>query len=270
MKKNLLLLFSAISISLIIPHKLYALDITLGGTTWYAQSEQYYTQVKSPGGLIGNSIAKSDPAFLYGPTVAVRFSPDFNLTFVYLYGFFENEKKSGSGEPYTTKFSRSDSDLALNYRLGDYFKVFIGAKYLAYGITPAKQDAANFQVVGNVDIHKSYGPGVGLSATVPLVGNLFGLATVSGLYLWGDHDAKVKDYGANDDTARNVTLKFNEYGFNSNLSLAYYIAPASVVISLGARFQYLISDYDKNPIYLDSIKFTIWGATLAATYTFRI
>ena len=258
--------------SIIIPYKAYAFDITAGGTAWYAQSEQYYTQTKSPSGVINNSIAKSSPAFLYGPTLAVRFNQDFNLTFVYLYGHFENEKNQGSSYNSSTKFSRSDSDLALNYRLSDYFKVFIGAKYLAYGITPARTDLATFQIIGNADIHTSYGPGLGLSATVPIVGSLFVLGTVSGLYLWGSHGVVVADIsgGTPPYPQRSANLKYNEYGINTNLSLAYYIAPASVVISLGGRFQYLIADYKKNPIYLDSIKFTVWGATLTATYTFSL
>ena len=96
MKKILFTTFTAICISIIIPCKTYALDITLGATTWYALSELYYTQDKSPG-IINNSLVKSDPAFLYGPTLAVRFSNDFNITFVYLYGHFKTEKNPGSG-----------------------------------------------------------------------------------------------------------------------------------------------------------------------------
>ena len=264
-------LLLAIFIGIIIPNKAHAIDITLGGTTWYAQSEQYYTQNKSAAGSINNSIAKSDPAFLFGPTLAVRFNNDFNLTFVFLYGNFENEKNQGGGRSSSTKFSRSDSDLALNYRLSQYFKAFAGIKYLSYGITPAKTDYVSFQVK-NVDIHKSYGPGIGLSATIPVSPvseNLFVLGTVSGLYLWGSHSASITDINGYSNP-RNTDLKYNEYGFNSTLSLAYYITPASIVISLGGRFQYLIADYNKNPIYLDSVKFTIFGATLTATYNFSI
>jgi len=272
MKKILFTTFTAICISIIIPCKVYALDITLGATTWYALSELYYTQDKSTPGIINNSLVKSDPAFLYGPTLAVRFSNDFNITFVYLYGRFETEKDKGSIEKSKPKFSRVDSDLALNYRLGDYFKVFAGIKYLSYGITPAMTDISTFEINKTVDIHTSYGPGVGLSATVPLIGNLFALGTVSGLYLWGSHGVDITDMtiGSPPYPQRHVNLKYNEYGINTTLSLAYYIAPASTVISLGGRFQYLKSDYKKNAIYLDSIEFTSYGATLTATYTFSI
>ncbi|MCL2026454.1 MAG: hypothetical protein FWG92_06585, partial [Leptospirales bacterium] len=67
---------------------------------------------------------------------------------------------------------------------------------------------------------------------------------------------------------RSLNLSYNEYGINSTLSLAYYIAQASTVISLGGRLQYLIANYESNAIFLDSIKFAIYGVTLTATYTF--
>jgi hypothetical protein len=269
MKKFLFLAFITISI-FIIPHKAHAFDITVGATTWYAQSEQYYTQTKSELGVIHDLLIKSNPAFLYGPTLSLRLSNDFNLTFVFLYGTFKTEKNDGS---YTSKsiYSRSDSDLALNYRLSEYFKVFIGAKYLSYDITPVKTDLYSFEVK-NIDTHTSYGTGLGLSATIPVTGNLFLLGTVSGLYLWGAHKAVISDISGMNPfpPSRNVNLKYNEYGINSTLSLAYYIAPASTVISLGGRLQYLIADYKNNAIYLDSIKFTIYGVTLTATYTFSL
>ena len=253
MKKNLFYAVIAAAVFLI-PCKMYAVDVTLGGTTWLAQSEQHYTQDKSGLGLIHNSLIKSDPAFLYGPTLAVKFSNDFNLTFVFLYGNFDTAKDDGNFES-KSKYGRIDSDLALNYRLSQYFKVFAGLKYLSYDITPARTDYWTFDIK-NIDAHTSYGAGTGLSATVPVSPvseNLFALATVSGLYLWGAHGVSITDDVGNN--RRSLDLKYNEYGFNSTLSLAYYIAPASVVISLGGRFQYLIADYNKNPICLDSINF---------------
>jgi len=265
MKKNLLIKLLII-ISIIISHKLYAVDITVGATTWYAQSEQYYTQSKSAY-FMHNALVKSNQAFLYGPTLSVRFSNDFNLTFVYLFGNFETLKDDGSFK-YKSKYRRSDSDLALNYRLSDYFKVFLGLKYLSYDITPGDTDEATF-LIRSKEPHSSLGSGLGVSATIPIVGDLFVLGTVSGLYLFGKDKVGV----TNDDgvtNPRSVNLDYNEYGMNSTIALAYYIAHYSTVISLGGRFQYLIADYKNNAIYLDSIKFTIYGVTLTATYTFSI
>jgi hypothetical protein len=141
-------------------------------------------------------------------------------------------------------------------------------KYLSYDITPAETDILNFKIE-NIDTHTSYGTGLGLSVTYPLTENLFVLGTLSGLYLWGADKAVIKDI-ANGNIMRSLNIGYNEYGMNSTLSLAYYIAPASTVISLGGRFQYLIADYKNNAIYLDSIKFAIYGVTLTATYTFSL
>jgi len=268
MKKFIFLILTTIFISIITQHKLYAVDITVGATTWYAFSEQKNTQGKGAPGLIGDTIVKSDPALLYGPTLAVRLSNDFNFTFVYLYGDFVTIKEDGTNFKSKSKYKRSDSDLALNYRLSDYFKVFAGMKYLSYNIAPYATDLMSFEIK-NIDTHTSLGAGLGLSATVPLIGNLFCLGTVSGLYLFGKDKIGITDADSVSNP-RSVNLNYNEYGINSTIALAYYIAPASTVISLGGRLQYLVADYKNNAIYLDSIKFTIYGVTLTATYTFSI
>jgi long-subunit fatty acid transport protein len=142
------------------------------------------------------------------------------------------------------KVKRTDSDLALNYRLNDYFKVFFGAKYLGYSIPRS-------------DV-KGFGPGLGLSITYPIINDIFLLATLSGFHLW-----------FNEDNKNDVSKNSRDYGFNSTLALAYYIAPASTAISLGGRYQvdkqyYVdISDSDKK-----TTKF--YGITLTAIYTFSI
>jgi len=235
------------------------MDMTVGATTWYAWGKQYNSQKDQFGKY--NTIIDSDPSLLYGPALSLKFNDDFNLTFVFLYGKFESEK---------SEFKRIDSDLALNYKLHDYFKVFIGAKYLSYGVMPVTGNfhgASDF-TIEDIDSHTSYGTGLGASATVPIIDNLFGLATVSGLYLFGKQGIdKTDGIGGPEQT---IKIGYKEYGINTNLSLAYYIAQWSTVVSLGGRFQYIISDYKDNDIHLDSVRFLIYGATLTATYTFGI
>jgi hypothetical protein len=262
--KKFLFIITCIIIS---ASKLFALDMTIGATAWYAQSENYYTQSGvSANSVLHDSLVKSDPAFLYGPTLSVKLTNEFNLTFVYLYGTFVTVIDDGSWKTKST-YQRSDSDLALNYRFSNYFKLFAGIKYFSYDITPAKTDLFNF-MIKNIDTHTSYGLGFGVSGTYPLTDNLFCLGTLSGLYLLGADKLEITDIGAG--SQQTLKNKYNEYGINSTLGLAYYIAPASTVISLGGRFQHLIADYKKNAIGLDSVKFTIYGVTLTATYTFGI
>ena len=229
MKKYLLLLLIAISIGIVMPHKLFATDITVGASTWYS--------------WFGGDMPcdKMDPAFMYGPAMAVKFNDDFNLTFVFLYGKYDMKYSDGE----KTKLKRTDSDLALNYRLNDIFKVFAGVKYLGASFT-------------GYDMN-SFGPGLGVSAAFPIAENLFLIANVSGFHVWGT------DKGMNGDDEKENSKR---YGFNSTLSLAYYIATASTTISLGGRYQYINNNYDKDKDSNPKNKF--YGATLTATYTFSI
>ena len=93
---------------------------------------------------------------------------------------------------------------------------------------------------------------------------------MSGLYLFGNDSFVTEEIWGS--PPNDIKVAYNEYGFNSNISLAYYIADISTVISLGGRFQYLIADYKNkdNDVYLDYIRFMIYGVTLTATYNFSI
>ena len=230
-----LLIFVTICISVITPSKVYAVDITVGATTWYA-----WWEMNAGGGTID-----FDPEFMYGPALSVKFNDDFNLTFIYLYSKFDHQMDSSKPK---SKMTRYDSDLALNYRLNDYFKVFAGIKYMG-----TSQPSGNGSSGWDQD---SLGPGLGLSCTYPITENIYGLATLSGFYLWGRFK---EDKGKEN---------YNNYGINSTLALAYYIAPASTTISLGGRFQYFKVEYDKDDEKNSKAKF--YGITLTATYTFSI
>ena len=232
--------------------KAYAVDITAGATTWYARGEQY-----SASGTFDDHVG-SDPAFLFGPTLSVKLNENFNLTFVYLYGKFDYKAEHGT----TTddfKSVRSDTDLALNYRLNDYFKVFAGIKYLAFDMMQVEyfDGTSSFMNDGN---HTCFCGGLGISAVFPIMENLFLLGTISGLY--GHGKDKIYASGSSFKTG------FDDYGLNANLSIAYYIAPASTTISLGARTQYFKTKYsDKFPVTVEN---QIYGITLTAAYSFNI
>ena len=219
--KKILLAIIAVYIGITAPYKLYAIDISVGAATYYAWTNRH---------VDGFSREKLGSALLYGPALSAKMNADFNLTFVYLYGEYDS-------------LDRRDGDLALNYRLNNYFKVFAGIKYM--GHTEALKQ------------HNALGPGLGLSATVPVANDVFLLATLSGLYLWGNEKY--------DDSIVNEKEGFNEYGINGTLSLAYYIAPASTVISLGGRSQYYKTVYKKDSF---NYKIACYGVTLSATYTF--
>ena len=231
MKKFLLF----ITISIIIPCKLYAVDISAGASTWYA----WYKP---------SSGEKVSPAFLYAPVMSVKFNDDFNLTFVYYYGEYEFS--------YGKKTKRHDSDIALNYRLNDYLKVFAGIKYRRI------EAGSNEGSGSSVPIHSlksnSIGPGLGLNAVYPLFANIYILSTGTGLfavrkaeYSLGRGDIKDSRY-------------YNSYGYNLTLGFAYYIQPVSTVINLGGRYQCFMDRKDAG------IQDKFYGITLTATYSFAI
>jgi hypothetical protein len=178
MKKFLLL------ISIIIPLKLHAVDISVGATTWYAK-------------YVPSSGENVDPAFLYGPAMSVKFNDDFNLTFVYYYGEYEYS--------YGRTSKRHDSDITINYRLNDYLKVFAGMKYRR--IDADSNKGSNTSVTIYNLKADSIGPGLGLNAVYPLFANTYLIATGAGLFA-----VRKAEYDLGFGIKENRT--YHSYGYN--------------------------------------------------------
>ena len=257
----------------IIPYKAYALDITVGASTWYAWGGRY-ENVKEYSIRESNNYV-FDPTFFYGPALSVKINNDFNLTLVYLYSKFSYIegvfKDITASHDVKSKIKRSDSDLALNYRLNNYFKAFVGAKYLTYEIKLSYYDPVNYELHTSQSKHLSIGPGLGISSTYPIIRNFFLLGTISGFYLFSPGEKFEDNLLYDKDRPTKMTIGYNEYGINSNISIAYYIAQYTTVISLGFRYQYFVTDYlDYAPFLINNIKNEIYGITLTATYTFEL
>jgi len=230
MKKIILFTLIAISILIVLQHKLHATDITVGASAWYAWMNQYAD---------GFPPEKSGSALLYGPVMAAKLNEDFDLTFAFLYGRYDDL------DIIQNRRDKRDGDLALNYRLNDYLKLFAGIKYM--GSVQALTD------------HNALGPGLGIGAAFNVSDNVFMLLTLSGLYLWG-----IEEF---EDSIVKEEKNFNEYGINGTLSFAYYIADLSTVVSLGVRYQYYKTDFHGEAI---NYKTTCYGLTLTATYGFSM
>jgi len=272
MKKPILLTLAVICCISIIPCTTYALDITVGASTWYAWGSRY--ENVQDYSIRNNNNYAFDPTFFYGPAMSVKINDDFNLTFIYLltkFDYIENVYKDLGGTYYVdANIKRSDSDLALNYRLNNYFKVFAGAKYMTYEIKLSYDDTDDINY-NSQSKHTSLGPGFGVSATYPITGNIFLLGTLSGFYLFSPGEKFEDYYLYNQDLPTKLTIGYNEYGVNSTIAVAYYIAQISTVVSLGVRYQYFITDYSEyKPFLINDIKNEIYGITLTATYTFSI
>jgi len=269
MKRLLFFILIAACIGIILPSKAQAFDLTVGATTWYAVWD-----LKADGESVNGSqdVKKGKASFLYGPVLSSKINDDFSISFVYLYGKFDmkldNTAIGVNNEK--VKYKRNDGDLAFNYRLNNYFEIFAGMKYVELEVPFIALSTGSSHPIK----HYGYGPGLGISFTCPISYNLFLLANISGLYLWGKEKLELEapEIGYNE--------KLNEYGVNSSLSIAYYIAPASIVISLGGRYQYVKTVYEGTEFVdftygvlstnkkLSNVKNHMYGITLTATYTF--
>jgi hypothetical protein len=174
------------------------------------------------------------PSFLYGPVLSLKVNESFDIRVVYLYGKF-NETSNND------KTKIRDSELTFNVGLNDYFKIIAGVKYMGFLEPDIK--------------HIAYGPELGFSTTLPITYKINLIASLSGFYLGGKKSGGSSKKG------------YNEYGINSTLSLSYYIASASITVSLGRKFQYFQSNYYKDN---DWVKNKFFANTLTATYSFDI
>ena len=189
---------------------------------------------------IGRALETGDnlvigPAFLYGPVLAVKFNEYFDITCVYTQGTFSEIPTLHD------KMKMRDAQFAFGAGLNDYIKIIAGVRYMGFLFADEKYIA--------------YGPELGFSATMPIVYKINIIASLTGFYLGG----KITD----------GTLKegYTEYGINGSLLLSYYIAPASVTVSIGRRLQYIKSDYYKRDTW---IKSGFYGNMLTITYSFDI
>jgi hypothetical protein len=260
-----------IVLSSIFPATGSAVEMSAGIYTWYAWwdfPEDKYCE------------SELDPALLYGPALAVSFNQDFSLTFVFLYGQFDVKETDYSGYYesgdsidigyYNYEMKRFDSDIALNYKLFNYFKVYLGAKYTNYSYDMGASDN-NFGVSLDVD-HTVLGPGAGISITLPLGNDFYFIGNAGGFYLWGKEE---ESYSM---ATKKLEYDCKDYGINTGISIAYYIVPASTTINLGVRYQYIKQWTDSyyseedggKTISSDTETSKFYGVTLSATYSFSI
>lgn len=218
---------------------LSAADLSVGATSWYT-AWNYKDK--------GTSSVKYDPGFLYGPVLSLSMTDDISMSFVFLYGQFKMTTNPGSPSMMQDRY---DSDLTLNYKIGSYFKLFAGVKFLGF---TWPEDGS----------HLAIGSGAGISSVLPLGGNFFLLGYLSGMYLRGEEIG---------DKSRYYKINANEVGGNASISLAYYIPSASTTISLGGRYQQLNIYYTSQDVSAyagyDSIS-KFYGVTLTAVYTFNL
>ncbi|MBN1534596.1 MAG: hypothetical protein JXA20_18125 [Spirochaetes bacterium] len=115
-----------------------------------------------------------------------------------------------------------------------------------------------------------------MSLTLRLWGPLHLLTNASALYL-------TTNYRADCITSIHQIQVYHTVGFNGTVSLAWYVEPASVTISLGFRYQYLhyvlkdglsndwaYSDSKPQPLFEMMNDDHFYGITLAAVYSLEL
>jgi hypothetical protein len=209
----------------------HADDITIGASSWYcwwSYTPQHGTGFK--------------PGLLYGPVAGYDFGNNWSVSSIFLTGGL-----SETADPSDYNQRRYDSDTVLSYKLSRWFKVFGGFKYFRMGFNQGEKTPGLFKSTDEDYVSRGAGLGVGL--TLPVTDSLFVLANFSGLYCFG----RQKNL---DDT--------RDTGFNSNISLAYYLASLSTTLSGGFRYQYIDS---RHKTYTDqNTKVKFYGLTLMAMY----
>ncbi|MEW6526545.1 MAG: hypothetical protein AB1444_07765 [Spirochaetota bacterium] len=222
-----ILLFTAVS---------FAANLSVGASTWYTTWE--IAVEKSAGG----GTIETDRSIMYGPVMSLNFLENWSIAGVFLYGQFNNPEYSGGGVTFGN-FNRYDFDITINYGITNNIKLFIGGKYVQFDFSVSNEEASYYM----------YGPGTGLSIILNIVSNLYFTGNVSYVYMKGKADLV--------DSSSSMITK----GINTSASLGYYIAPASVTVYLGGRYQRLYEDRNIE----DAFKYhQMMGVTAAATYSF--
>ncbi len=242
MKKLIFIILLSISI-LIFPAASYvsAEGLSIGASTWYCWWK-----------FNDNESMKVDPTLLFGPVFSYRFTDSWSLAGVFLYGRFKNNE-NGDGGGGSVDINRFDSDISLNYNINRYFKIFGGAKFMGF----------YWEQPNGKGTHMSAGPGLGIGSTFPLTEYLYFLFNISATSSLGKQNEPGNDSGSS-----NRSSNLNENGFNSNISLAYYIASASTSITLGFRYQYVFINYLSNNSYYEDESMSFYGVTLSAVFSF--
>ncbi|HPV98662.1 MAG TPA: hypothetical protein PLZ78_12595 [Spirochaetota bacterium] len=264
----------------------HALDVSIGPAVWYAWWTPAFWKEWSRGDA-DDTVTKRDfnSTFLFGPALAVSFSPKWSLTGVFMWtGWYRAEKtKIDVGDNQRSEdsldISKYDLDTALNYTINRYCKLFGGVKYQGYTYRDRGKDydlttGVLLDSYSNRLYWRSIGPGAGIGVTVPLSQSVFLLVNVSGIFLYSAFE------GMEDDFDNDQKWVYTSYGANGSLSLAWYVDSMTTTISLGARYQYLhnnrnsrrsdaITDPDDTDPF-DGNADRFYGLTFSAVYSFEL
>ncbi len=252
-----------------------AFDLGIGAVGYYSKW--------SPAWRSGLMKFESQPDYLAGPFVSLSFLDNWTVSIVGLTSlggnggsitYIDNAHKGYTtslgfgpttitsvitGESIDATSTRWDVDSTLGYRINEFFRVFVGCKYLynkfsgtntigsrivfmPSGLTYDQNDPVAME-----SKFESHSGGVGIGFSLPLLGALYLLGNASCIYTKASlHVVKdVDGVFATFNGAKSNKLPgmdpgvqfYNAIGLNSTLSLSYYFEAISTSIVIGGRYQ---------------------------------
>lgn len=276
MVKNFMMMSIFFIMAVLFPFELFAAGVNVGANLWYAWTEPGFKEQmmgKNDIANRNNNFEMTTPAALvYGGLFSAQFTDRLSMGGVFSYGAGWEGKADYLYNPTgtelhmyktLTKMERFEGDLTINYTLTNIFKLFLGWKFFGergdgnYQFTLAGSSA----VLGSGEfefLHKSTGPGLGLTSIFHIADNLYLITTLSGIYQRSNTTIKSTGYSTKETDSSDSQL-----GGNGLLNLAYVLPDLNVTFSLGGRYQYLrsIDEGTGNKFY---------GVLLSAIYAFEI
>jgi hypothetical protein len=290
--------------------------ISIGGTAWYVWWQPAWEDNRWQGYYLWNDAAgyweedakdfKPSSNVMAGPMVSVGFLDRWSISSVVVLGTMTHKTRGiGAGvdiisesagathKDYTRKVLKWDSDTTIGCAVHRFIRLYAGFKAQGYRYKETIH-YYDFTAFPDVFIDHSegtnsvncYGPGLGISGTIPLVENLYMVINLSGIFLWcterGDTNLS-RTYGL-EATGYVFTCfymprgKFLSYGGTASLSLAYTISKINTTLSLGGRYQILYNRQKKGNMLHSDVTMNVIdgqydhfaGITFSAIYTFHI
>ncbi len=245
-----------------------ASDLSIGMTSFYSWYSPFWKDFYDK--------VEIDPALMMGPVISWGFSDNFTFTAVILYSVMQYKTDietgpvtMGSGSQSNVHVSnapltRVDSDLTISYTLTQYFKLFAGFKFMTVNNDEVSGTGASGKNVNGYCMGiNEFGGGAGVSAAIPLsliFDNLYFQCGLSYCSLCSPLQLAFTDTSGS-------TYYYGQ-GFNSTVSLSYYIESLNTSIALGGRYQALWYK-SSNDVYNASGNMDrYYGVTLSLMYYF--
>lgn len=319
MKRYVTMAIIGISFILLAPEAYATVDLSIGGTAWYIWWKPAWADAKATtraynkGAAIfqedSHDFSPSSNA-MAGPIISLGFLERWSLQTVFTIGRLQFNSNgiskdmliasAGGGiapsfKKYTRDVLKWDSDTSIGCSVHRMVKIFAGFKHQGYRYNenlknllfiPGDPNLFNRALTDDV---RSYGGGLGIGLSIPVVADFYIMTSISGLALWSFEQIAVKQSESliySTISGMDVLFLFPQkghyfsYGGSASLSLAYNIEKINTTLSLGGRYQILfnLQNYSKHNLFYNDVAMNIidrqydhfFGITFSAIYTFHI